>query len=750
MKKAISIFILLLFASTIFAQVKERQCSVANIEKNKKLIENNIPNYPGDTTIDVTYYLLDLLITSSPDYLVGKVTVQFKPAAGILSLSQAFLDLSDNMTVDSVKIGGTNLAFTHSGNVIDITLDHAYGPGQTASVTVYYQGMPSGGGFGSFEFSSHNGDPVIWSLSEPYGTRDWFPCKDTPADKADSSDVWITADEFFVSVSNGKLIDIVSNGDGTNTYKWKNSYPIAQYLISIAMTNYDIYETPWEYSTGTFMDVIHYNYPENLSTARKSQLDLTPVMLQVFSDKFGLYPFINEKYGHAEFGWSGGMEHQTCTSIGYYGTSIIAHELAHQWFGDKITCADWHHIWLNEGFATYLESIYTESQNGFAAYQSSINSEMSSARWAEGSIWVQDISNVNEIFNSSRSYAKGAVVLHMLRGILGDETFFDAMYAYANDPDLSYGAATTEDFQAVVEEVSGEDLEYFFNEWIYGENYPSYSYHWSYAENNGQYEVWVNISQATNSNPEFFTMPIEFQINTSNKGSYRATVFNNQQTQDLYLITVDSQPTNVIFDPDNWIMKDAQYVPVELTSFAANLNDESILLTWETATETNNKGFFVERKSSFAQTENEWNEIGFIEGYGTTSEIHEYSFVDNAPLFGVQQYRLKQVDYDGSFDYSETVEVNFNAPLTFELAQNHPNPFNPSTLISYSLPFGGEVNLSVYDMLGNKVATLVNGFKPSGKHSVEFKRNDRLASGIYIYALKVGGYFESKKMMLLK
>jgi len=749
MKKLQSFILLFLFAATLFAQIKEHPCSVASIERNKKIIGNETTAYPGDAFIDVTYYFLDLTITASPDYLVGKVRVDFQPA-GILPITDAFLDLSDNMTVDSVKMNGVNVAFTHSGNKINITLDQSYGQGETASVTVYYQGVPSGGGFGSFEFSSHNGNPVIWSLSEPYGTRDWFPCKDSPADKADSTDVWITADDLFVSVSNGTLESVTANLNGTKTYKWKNHHPIAQYLISLAMTNYEVYETPWEYATGEFMDVIHYNYPENLTSSREAQLDQTPTMLQVFSDKFGLYPFVDEKYGHAEFGWSGGMEHQTCTSIGYYGTSIIAHELAHQWFGDKITCADWHHIWLNEGFATYLESIYEESQNGFAAYQSNINSEMNSARWATGSIWVEDISNVNEIFDGSRSYAKGAVVLHMLRGILGDDTFFDAMYAYANDPDLAYGAATTEDFQAVVEEVSGEDLEYFFSEWIYGENFPSYSYHWSYAENNGQYDVWVYVNQATNSNPAFFTMPIEFKITTAKGTSYRATVFNDQQSQNLFLMTVDSQPTNVTFDPDNWIFKDAQYVPVEFTTFTAEQNEETIALTWETATETNNKGFSVERKSSFAQTENEWIEIGFVEGNGTTSETSKYSFVDNSPLFGVQEYRLKQVDYDGTFDYSDVVEVNFNAPLTFELEQNHPNPFNPSTQISYSLPFGGEVNLEVYDMLGNKVATLVNGFKPAGKHTVEFKRNDRLASGIYIYALKVGEYFESKKMMLLK
>ncbi|NOX18267.1 MAG: T9SS type A sorting domain-containing protein [Chlorobi bacterium] len=749
MKKALTLFILFLLVITFYAQVKKHPCSAASIERKKSLIENETPYYPGDAFIDVTYYFLDLNITSSPDYLTGKVRVDFQPS-GLLSLTEAFLDLSDNMTVDSVKLGGVNAVFTHSDNKINITLDHSYGQGETVSVIIYYQGVPSGGGFGSFEFSSHNGDPVIWSLSEPYGTRDWFPCKDTPGDKVDSSDVWITADDFFVSVSNGTLEAVETNLDGTKTYKWKNHHPIAQYLISIAMTNYELYQVPWEYSSGNFMSVDNYNYPENLDSYREGQLDKVPTMLQVFSDKFGMYPFVDEKYGHAEFGWSGGMEHQTCTSLGYYGTSVIAHELAHQWFGDKITCADWHHIWLNEGFATYLEAIYDESQNGFSAYQNDIASEMNSARWANGSIWVEDISDVNEIFDGSRSYAKGAVVLHMLRGILGDDAFFDAMNAYANDPDLSYSAATTEDFQAVVEEVSGKDLEYFFSEWIYGENFPSYSYHWSYAENNGQYDVWVYINQATNSNPVFFTMPIEFDITTTKGNSYRTTVFNDMQEQNLFLMTVNNPPTNVTFDPDNWIFKDAQYVPVELTAFSADQKDESVLLNWKTATETNNKGFFIERKSSFVQTNSGWTEIGFVDGNGTTSERHEYIFSDDSPLFGIQKYRLKQVDFDGSFDYSKIAEVNFDAPLTFELEQNHPNPFNPSTQISYTLPFGGDVNLTVYDMLGNNVETLSEGFKPAGKHTVEFKRNDRLSSGIYVYTLKVGKYFESKKMMLLK
>ncbi|MGA0559147.1 M1 family aminopeptidase [Larkinella sp. VNQ87] len=519
--------------------------------------------YPGDASIDVTYYKLDLNITYTPNYLRGAATVGLKSVSD--NLSRFYLDLSASLKVDSVKTGMQKLSFSQQDNQLRITLAQPLGNGQSLAVTVYYQGKPDASGLGSFVFGTHGSQrqPVIWSLSEPYGARDWFPCKDTPADKADSSDVWITAPKLFVSVSNGVLERTLDNADSTRTYRWRNRYPIANYLISVAMSNYALHEQVFRAPTGESMPVTHYVYPEALTDNFRRTLDQTTAMLDVFSDYFGPYPFLKEKYGHAQFGWGGGMEHQTISSMGAFNTDIMAHELAHQWFGDKITCRTWEHIWLNEGFATYAEVLYREALNGATSYNSYINTYMLLARRAQGSLYVKDISDADQIFNSNRTYYKGAVVLHMLRGVVGDLKFKEIVRAYANSP-LAYGTATTEDFVAIASRVYGQSLDYFFNQWIYGENYPTYRVRWSsgaIAGQTNQYRVQLRLEQSTSTaNPTFFTMPVPVRIRTA-AGDTLLTVFNNRADQTVEF-TVKGQPTEVQIDPDNWILKQVEVAEI--------------------------------------------------------------------------------------------------------------------------------------------------------------------------------------------
>jgi len=559
--KIFFLIFLFLYCTTNYTQNSSQICSVSKISHYNKLQKIIEINYPGDQNIDVTYYKLDLEITYSSQQISGTVTVD--ALSLVDNLANFYIDLQNHFNVSSVLLNGYPLSFTFQNDQINVTLDQPYNISEKFSVEINYSGTPGSSGFGSFEFNSHNDDPIIWTLSEPYGASDWWPCKDSPADKADSSDVWIRADDFFVTVSNGKLIDEIVHGDGTKTYKWKNSYPIAHYLISLAMTNYEVYQNDFEYEPNKYLSVIHYNYPENFNNDRKVNLDRTNDMLEVFTNLFGPYPFLDEKYGHTEFGWGGGMEHQTVSSMGSFGEGIVAHELAHQWFGDKITCKDWQNIWLNEGFATYSEALWIEHRYGKTAYDEQIDFEMnghpdkawwSYAKQAEGTIFVQDINSVDEIFNGARSYAKGGVVLHMLRGVLGDESFFDALKQYSLDPNLEYDVATTEDFQSICERVSEKDLDYFFNEWIYGENYPTYSVNWNYSNSDDFYNFEISISQTAQSNPVFFTMPIQAKIIGNTKDTL-VTVFNDA-IQQTFNISLDFEPIDIELDPNNWILKD--------------------------------------------------------------------------------------------------------------------------------------------------------------------------------------------------
>jgi aminopeptidase N len=555
MKVYYPIIISFLLTLSAFAQKNV----IADIESKQFAYTNKLQKvlYPGDSTIDIQYYKLDLSLTNTPNYLNGKVTVNLKPTTPI---SHFFLDLQNNLTVDSITINGITNQFNHINNQLVVTLPRIFNSSELISALIYYQGVPGSSGFGSFTFGTHSGRPVIYTLSEPYGASDWFPCKDSPADKADSSDQWITCSSDLYAASNGKLMSITDNGDGTKTFKWKNSYPIAQYLLSLAITNYTIYTNYYKYSPVDSMPVVHHIYPETFPSVQ-GVLDKTPLMIKIYSDRFGQYPFLKEKYGHAQFGWNGGMEHQTCSSMGSFAEDIISHELAHQWFGDKITCKDWHHIWLNEGFATYSSGLYLEAAYGPGYLSSYMESQMEVAQTAIGSIYVQDISNVNEIFNNARTYSKGSTVLHMLRGIVGDTLFFRVLKSYIADSTLAYNVAVTEDFQKIAESVSGLNLEYFFSEWIYGVNFPQYSLTWKYNLTSGNlYNITLNLSQQNNSNPVYFIMPVKIKISTAVKDTF-FTILNNQQNQQ-YSFTVLGKPTDLIFDPYNYILKTLNIIDI--------------------------------------------------------------------------------------------------------------------------------------------------------------------------------------------
>ncbi len=559
---------LYIFNSSIFAQDAIESCQRSKIHQYNSLMKANQINYPGDSNYDVTYYKLDLVITYIPQNISGAVTVNADIKSN--NVSSVFLDLTNLLIVDSVKLNNDTTSFSHANDQLAIHLKSVRNIGDKISLVVFYHGVPGSSGFGSFTFGTTlGGQPTIYTLSEPYGAKDWWPCKDTPADKADSADVWITVATNYIPVSNGTLISVNANGNGTHTYKWKVRYPIAQYLLSLAITDYDEYVNYYNYSPTDSMPITNYVYPESWDATVKNYLDLTPRMIKVFAEHFGEYPFIKEKYGHAQFGWGGGMEHQTITSLGGYSSGLIAHELAHQWYGDAITCKDWHHIWLNEGFATYGEGVWIEAQQGKQGYNNFIAGEMSNAKTATGTIWVQDTTDIwGGIFNRARSYSKGCVVLHMLRGIVGDSTFFNILRSYSSDPSLKYGVATTENFQAVAENVSGMNLNYFFLEWIYGENYPKYSVVWSTQNiSDNLYNLSLKITQNVNENPAFFSMPIQIKVNLL-VGDTLVTVFNNAQVQN-FNVTINGEPISITFDPNNLILKDV--LPIVLGTDVNNV-----------------------------------------------------------------------------------------------------------------------------------------------------------------------------------
>ncbi|HEY4612693.1 MAG TPA: M1 family aminopeptidase [Bacteroidota bacterium] len=504
--------------------------------------------------IDAIYYRLNLAVNPSSQTIRGSVLVQARVLSPLQSIT---LDLSGALAVDSVKLGSQSALFQRQPFLLTITLDRPYAAGEVVSVEIYYGGTPASSGFGSFAFTTQGGSPWVWTLSEPYGAREWWPCKDHPSDKADSVDVAITCPSGLVAVSQGLLISTVQNADGTTTYHWKHRYPIATYLVSMTIANFEKFSDWYRYSPTDSMEVVNYVLP-SVPDVSRNNLHRTIPMLGIFSDLFGEYPFITEKYGHAHFGWGGGMEHQTITSLGSFSEGIIAHELAHQWFGDMITMARWRDIWLNEGFATYAVALYYERDNKLSFYNNYLAGQMNSARQAEGTLSVIDTTTVNTLFDSDLVYAKGAIVLHMLRHVVSDSLFFAALKVYANDPRFRFKTASTEDLRGVFESVTGTDLAYFFNQWVYGEQYPRYTCSWSAQPFAERYNVLLRVQQTTGSNnPPLFTMPLDLRFSGTSFDTLLSVW--NRTSDTTYTFTFPAEPSSFELDPGNWLLKSVTY-----------------------------------------------------------------------------------------------------------------------------------------------------------------------------------------------
>lgn len=519
----------------------------------------------GDPGIDVTYYRLDLRLSPATSTLQGVVRVTAKVAAS--SITGVTLDLSGGMAVDSVRMGQTPLPVTRYPSSFLASLPSPLPKDAVLSIDIYYHGTPASTGFGSFQFSAASGSPWIWSLSQPYGARDWWPCKDHQLDKADSADIIVTCPTGLKVGSNGLLRSTTDNGDGTTTFFWAERYPIATYLISIAVGPFVAFSDWYWYGPTDSMEVLNYVLPSHLAVARQ-ELPKTVPMLEIFSRMYGPYPFLQEKYGHSQFGRGGAMEHQTMTSTTTFDEDVLAHELAHQWFGDLITCRTWQDLWLNEGFATYSESLYREARYGTSEYRRMIRGRMTSALNAQGSLFVTDTTTVANLFATSRVYAKGAWVLHMLRRVMGDSSFFRAVRQYAADPRFRYGTAATADFQGICEGVSGTSLAWFFNQWIYGENYPRYTLRWSARPAGDRVMISGQLEQETRtSTPSFFVMPVDVRF-TSGSGD-TTVIIRSDQRSTIFSLDLPFTPTRAEVDPDLWILREVAdpepLLPVALT-----------------------------------------------------------------------------------------------------------------------------------------------------------------------------------------
>jgi len=525
---------------------------------------------------DITKYKMDVNLYScySPPYpksFSASVIITFKVDTALNSIKLNANGTS--LTIDSVSLAG--VSYAHSQDILTIQLDQTYAVGATVAVKICYHHN----NVQDNAFYVNSG--TVFTDSEPEGARKWFPCWDHPSDKA-LFELTAKVKSNVKLGSNGRLADSTFSGD-TLTYHWISDQNVATYLMVItSRVNYQLNINYW-HKLSNPADSIPLRYYSNPGEDPSAMMAILPDMTTWYSQNFVEHPFDKNGFAtlNSDFSW-GGMENQTLTSLcpNCWSESLIAHEYAHQWFGDMITCATWADIWLNEGFATWTEAFWYESYAGYAAYKSDIDDDATyylanNPGWAISiPSWAVNTPPTDSLFNYQITYLKGACVLHQLRYVLGDSLFFAVLKAYSTDSTLKLHSAVIPDFIAKVNLVTGEDYNWFFDEWIYQPNHPFYQN--SYKIEDLGSNVWkVNLFiKQTQTYPSFFKMPVEILIHFTDGTDTTFRVMNDANNQQMWW-TFGKQPLYLMFDPDHQIVLKGGYTVVGTPEMLA---DNGIIL----------------------------------------------------------------------------------------------------------------------------------------------------------------------------
>lgn len=502
--------------------------------------------------VDLIHNDLRLEINPATQWIGGSNVMTLRSA--INGLTQVRVRLQNIFGITSALVGTTPVGVSQlDDRHLTITLDRVYNADEQFTLTIAYNGFPQNNGFDSILFTTQSGQPIVSTLSETDFAYTWWPSKDDNRDKS-TADLRFTVPAALSVASNGVLMSVTDVPGGKKEWYWKTTYPTATYLYSFAVTNYTRFSGSYNWGGPAPMPLEFFIYPANDTAGNRNAWLQTSQMLATYRPIFGLYPFINEKYGIYNFPFGGGMEHQTMTGQGTFNESVTAHELAHQWWGDMVTCAKWNDIWLNEGFATYTEALwlqYKPGSSGEPALHSAMNSRRPSS--VSGTVYIPEPLNngdIGRIFSTSFSYRKPAWVLHMLRHVVGETAFFNILAAYRSA--YEYQSATTDDFIAVAESVHGQDLSWFFDQWIYDAGAPAYRRAWRNATIGGQPYVELMVQQTQTAPFPIFTMPLDVEFFISSVASTR-TIWNNAALQ-WYLLPVSAAPSTVTLDPKPWVL----------------------------------------------------------------------------------------------------------------------------------------------------------------------------------------------------
>jgi aminopeptidase N len=439
---------------------------------------------------DVQHYKIALRCDPTEQTITGSTSITLRARETISSIELDFTGLTVSHIRQQPDIG-SDLEYYRNSGLLTINLPVPLNTDELTEITIDYLGAPEAG---LYFRENDRGEIIIYSHNEPFDARYWFPCNDTPADKANT---WmqITVPPEYSVLSNGTLHATTTDSVGWKTYNWMEAYPITTYLISLAAGPYVIIDYPVFFSDSS-MPLHYYVYPDNQNMGLAA-LENTAGMVLYFSTYIGRYPFSLEKYAMCEvpFREAGAMENQTATTMGDFladNESVIAHELAHQWFGDAISPESFADIWLNEGFASYFDALFFGHKYGpetFAVRMENFRSAIS----ADGSMDYPIYAPPPQYLFGRAVYYKGAWVLHMLRLLIGDSAFQQSIQMYYHN--FRYGNASTTDLVEICQTVSGMDLGYFFEQWLMRPGLPQLEVYWT--QSNGLLDIDILQTQET-------------------------------------------------------------------------------------------------------------------------------------------------------------------------------------------------------------------------------------------------------------
>jgi hypothetical protein len=638
MKKILT-FIFVLFAINIFSHPK---IAISNPDYSLKN-ETRADSLHG---FDITKYILNITIDDANHFISGSVITHVVAQENLSSIEYNLVALD----VDNVKVNNQNVDYTYSDNIINIPLNNI-NAGDEFTTIVTYSGNPvlTGGVYNLGMFFQSN---AVFTISDPNAARNWWPCYDHPWDKA-VVDLNITVRDDWNEASNGLRTGVDDNNDGTKTYHWVGQNPMTTFLVTVSASNF--VELDDDFNDIPIMNFVNPAI-ENSALTDFSNL---PFMMQVFSQKYGDYPF--EKYGNVvePISTFGGMEHQTMTTLasniidGNHGhETTIAHELAHQWFGDCLTPLTWKDVWLSESFATYSECVYTQQWQGFEAMNNYVQYSYHNyyKNWM-GANGVRSIYNppYDETF-APPVYEKGASVLHMLRLKVGDEVFWQILQTYFQT--FHNGNVVTDDFKNIAEQVSGLDLEQFFQQWIFQPGLPSLKYAIFNDGDNNQFEI---VSKTISNSDTDFYLDFPISLNTTTEQDS----FLVQTNPDEWSSYQNSYTGGIIsfdVDPHNWVFTIHNYNIKPEISYALATNNQ-VFISWAELPFAIN-GYNIYRSESM---DGEYSKIN-------DEIITETEYTDNSVENGNSYYYYICAVRNGSY-LSEKSQIVNAEPVSFPMDQ---------------------------------------------------------------------------------